>query len=266
VNDFKTFESAAWERKAPAYDTTWGSVTTQPIEAVLDKINIRTGATLLDCGCGPGHLCYRASLRKAIVTGCDYSHEMIRIAKNQYPEIEFCHADAEALPFKGGSFDAVIMNYLLLHIPDQDIALQEAYRVLKPGGHLAFTIWCSPPESPGLSLIFRPLKRYADLTVIPPAQDIFMYSSPKRAHDFLTTLGFTDVQTETFDTAWHINDPEMFFNAIQAGTRMGGTIELQTDKVKEKIRASILQDIEQFRYGDEFVIPTPSIIVSAQKR
>jgi len=46
---------------------------------------------------------------------------------------------------------------------------------------------------------------------------------------------------------------------------MGGAIELQTDEVKERIRDSILEDLGRFRSGNEFVIPTPSIIVSARK-
>lgn len=265
MSDFKKFESAAWERKAPAYDSTWGSVTAQPIDAVLDELNIQPGTTLLDCGCGPGHLCYRASLREAVVTGCDYSHEMVRIAKSLYPGIEFCHGDVEALPFQSGSFDAVVMNYLLLHVPNQDVALLEASRVVKSGGRLAFTIWCSPAESPGLSLIFKPLKQYADMSVIPPAQDIFMYSSPETATAFLSEHGFTDIHARTFETAWHLQNPEMFFEAVQAGTRMGGAIELQTDEVKERIRDAILEDLGRFRSGNEFVIPTPSLIVSALK-
>ena len=265
MNQFKQFESAAWERKAGAYDDTWGTVTSQPIQAVLNAANIQPRKSLMDCGCGPGHLCYEASLRNAVVTGCDYSHEMIRIAKRSYPSIHFCHGDAESLPFESSRFDIIIMNYLLLHVPDPNKAILEAHRVLAPGGRLVFTTWCPPAESPGLSLIFKPLKQHADMTVIPPAQDIFTYSCPTQAKTFLSNHGFSDVSTQIFDTAWHLHNAEMFFEAVQAGTRMGGMIEMQTNDVKDRIRNAILEDIEYFRSGNHFVIPTPSLIVSARK-
>lgn len=265
MNEFKHFESAAWERKAFAYNDTWGTVTSQPIEAVLNAAGIQAGTTLLDCGCGPGHLCHQASLRKAVVTGCDYSGKMIEIAQALYPHIDFRHGDAEALPFESCCFDVVVMNYLLLHVPDQRRVLQEAWRVLKPEGQLIYTMWCAPEESPGLSLIFKPLKQYADMSVIPPAEDIFMFSCPDKAKDFLSTHGFCDVSTQRFETAWHLHNAEMFFEAVQAGTRMGGLIELQQSDIKHKIENSVLNDIQRFRLGERFKIPTPSIIVSACK-
>jgi hypothetical protein len=138
--------------------------------------------------------------------------------------------------------------------------------VLKPGGRLVYTMWCAPEESPGLSLIFKPLKQYADMTVVPPAQDIFMFSCPDKAKNFLSAHGFFDVSTRRFDTAWRLHNAEMFFEAVQAGTRMGGMIELQRDEIKDKIKDSILEDIQRFRSGERFDVPTPSIIVSARKR
>jgi SAM-dependent methyltransferase len=45
-------------------------------------------------------------------------------------------ADATSLPFKDGSFDAVLIRDLLHHLPDRLAALKQAYRVLRPGGHL----------------------------------------------------------------------------------------------------------------------------------
>ena len=136
LNTFKGFEATAWERKADRYDETWGSFTSQSIEAALDMAEVHSSVTLLDCGCGPGHLCFRALQRGAVVTGCDYSHKMLGIAQSLYPHINFCHADAEAIPFESNIYDAVILNYLLLHVASPDRALREAHRVLKPGGRL----------------------------------------------------------------------------------------------------------------------------------
>ena len=265
MEDFKNFEKNAWERKAALYDDTWGSVTSQPISSVLLEAGLESGSSLLDCGCGPGHLCSMASRQGATVIGCDFSKEMLSLAKANYPTINFMYEDAENLSFEDGRFDAIVLNYLLLHVANQDSALFEARRVIRGKGRLVFSVWRSPQDSPGFSLMFAAIKKYADMTVIPPAQDIFMYADPDRAARFLSSAGFVDIKTQIFETAWHVKSPEAFFKAVQAGARIGGLLELQNAEIKEKIKSAIFAEIENFRCVDGYIIPTPTLIVSATK-
>ena len=99
--NFKEFESAAWEAKAARYDDTWGRVSCQAIQKVLDLAGVQKGTKLLDCGCGPGHLCHEARNRGAQVTGCDFSKAMVEIARQRYPGLQFRHEDAEQLSLAG---------------------------------------------------------------------------------------------------------------------------------------------------------------------
>jgi hypothetical protein len=52
---------------------------------------------------------------------------------------------------------------------------------------------------------------------------------------------------------------------VQAGTRIGGLIELQNTEIKKQIKAAILRNIEEFRTDKGYIIPTPSLIVTASK-
>jgi ubiquinone/menaquinone biosynthesis C-methylase UbiE len=52
---------------------------------------------------------------------------------------QFKEIDAQSIPFEDGSFDAVIANHMLYHVPDRPKALGEIHRVLKSGGHLFAT-------------------------------------------------------------------------------------------------------------------------------
>ena len=265
MTTFKEFERDAWERKASRYPDTWGTLTIQPIEAVLDAAKVCAKTELLDCGCGPGHLAYRAVERGAIVTGCDYSKAMLRIANANYPKLNFHFEDAEALSFSGSSFDAVILNFLLLHVADQPRVLLEAKRVLKPMGRLVYSVWLPPAESPGLKLVFDAIAKYADTSVIPPAQDIFMFARADHAAEFLKLNGFSNIKFQRFETYWQVPTAEAFFSAVQAGTRMGGMIELQKPEIKVQIRQSIDAALSNCQTLEGYIIPTPSIIVSAQK-
>ncbi len=265
-NSFKDFERAAWEQKARRYGDTWGRVTSQANETVLDAANVASGSTLLDCGCGPGILCAAAAARGAAVTGCDYSEAMVHIAHGNFPHINFVWDDAENLSFADNSFDAVILNYILLHVSDQHSTLLEAGRVLKPGGRLVFSIWLPPSRSPGLNLMFDAVKTHADTSVIPPAQDIFMFANITQAKTFLEASGFAAVTEIEYPSHWHVASGQEFFEAVQAGTRIGGMIDLQQPDVKQKIQEMILERIEVFKTKGGYLIPTPSLIVRATKQ
>ena len=262
---FKEFERAAWESKAYRYDNTWGKVSIQAIDAVLERARIGPGAALLDLGCGPGHLCAAALRRGCKAIGVDLSDSMLRIARDRYPEIEFRQEDAEQISFPDASFDAVTLNFLLLHVPDQERCLREAARLVKPGGRLVFSIWQPPGASEGLQIMFSAVKEFADPTVIPPAQDIFMFTDWTRCQSFFQAAGFDPPEFEELPSSWSVATAEEFFNAVQAGTRIGGMIDLQRAEVKERIRERSIAAVERFKQGDRYLIPTPALLVSASR-
>ncbi len=77
----------------------------------------------------------------AVYTGTDITPAMLRRAEKraqQHPaiNISFQLADSQALPFKDNAFDIVVMHLILAVVPNSEQALQEASRVLKPGGKI----------------------------------------------------------------------------------------------------------------------------------
>lgn len=195
----------------------------------------------------------------------DFSTEMLRIASLNYPFIEFRHGDVESLSFGDETFDAVVMNYLLLHLEDPDRAILEVGRILKPRGRLVFTVWLPPDRSPGLALMLEPVRQFADQSVVPPAKDVFLYSRREYVLDSLLAKGFDHLDFREIDTYWDVDSGDAFFQAVQAGSRMGGMIDLQSREIKEKIRDNIIREIDRYALGGRYVVPTPSLLVSAVK-
>ena len=98
-----------------------------------------TGARdVLDVGCGRGALARRLVGEGLAVTGIDPTPDAIAAAQESVPEAQFSVAGAEALPFDPGSFDACVFLNSLHHVPVPLMgqALQEALRVLRPGGEV----------------------------------------------------------------------------------------------------------------------------------
>jgi ubiquinone/menaquinone biosynthesis C-methylase UbiE len=110
---------------------------------LIEHLHLGDHRRVLDVGCGPGSLWQdpRAKLApEGRVTLLDLSEGMLAQAREclsaRRDRCSFVQGDAQALPFAGGSFDAVFAGHCLYHIPDRGRALAEIHRVLEPGGRL----------------------------------------------------------------------------------------------------------------------------------
>ncbi len=105
---------------------------------LLHRVDAARGQTLLDVGCGPGVHHQPLSVLGPRIVGADASLGMLREAFAQAAgggyTIATLAADAQALPFRDACFDRVMANHMLYHVQDQQAALGELRRVLKPGG------------------------------------------------------------------------------------------------------------------------------------
>ena len=108
---------------------------------------------VLEIACGTGLVTrrLRAKLDRSVrVVATDLSPAMLAYARANVGEegIEWQEADASSLPFKDGSFGAVVCALGFMFVPDKPRAFAEARRVLKPGGSLYFSVWDRIEDNP----------------------------------------------------------------------------------------------------------------------
>jgi ubiquinone/menaquinone biosynthesis C-methylase UbiE len=138
---FHDIEYEAWSQRASFYDALFAPVSTQAIDSILDSLGTLTYKHLLDVACGTGHLVTAASQRGAISEGLDFSQPMLDAAQSNYPNERFQLGDAEQLPYDDEAFDVVTCAFGLSHMERPQVAVNEAFRVLRPHGQFAFTLW-----------------------------------------------------------------------------------------------------------------------------
>jgi ubiquinone/menaquinone biosynthesis C-methylase UbiE len=122
----------------------------------FDLANVKPGDKVLDLGSGSGMDSFIAALKtsdKGKVTGIDMTDEQLhkarRLAKESgFNNVEFIRAYIQKLPFDNNLFDLVISNGVINLSPEKEKVFEEAYRVLKRGGRLAFADIVSEKQLP----------------------------------------------------------------------------------------------------------------------
>lgn len=115
--------------------------TKENLSKIIALLKQRSGNKILDLGCGNGSLTTLLFKEGFAVTGCDYDHAGIEIAKKAFPEVPFFQTDvySDPAPELCGSFDAVLATEVVEHLYHPDKLFSYASKVLRPGGMVVFT-------------------------------------------------------------------------------------------------------------------------------
>ena len=264
---FREFEHDGWQRAAEHYVDAFGAVTAQAAGPLLDAVAAGSATQLLDVATGPGFVAAEAASRGARVIGVDFSSAMIAAAGRRYHDILFREGDAEALAFDGDTFDAVVMNFGLLHLARPEAALAEAMRVLRPGGRYAFTVLAPPDQAVGFGMVLRAIERCGRLDVgLPEGPSFFRFSNAAECRTELGRAGFGGVSVRTLPLSWTLSSPDDVYEAIsRGGVRTAAILRLQTADALAAIRAAVRDEAEQLRTADRIVLPMPAVLALGMK-
>lgn len=132
------------------YDQYLGPLLVEGYAADLARrVSVPRGGAVLEIAAGTGVATrlLRKSLHKDVrLVVTDLSAPLLQIARTKFrsrTNIEFQVADVNQLAFANASFDAVVCQFSLMFFPDKSAVVQEAARVLKPGGTFIFSLWDS---------------------------------------------------------------------------------------------------------------------------
>jgi len=267
TDSFHDFERAGWERAAEYYGDAFGSLTEQTIGPLLKAAGVTSGARVLDVATGPGSVAAAAAALGARPVGIDFSPQMVALAREQHPSLVFEEGDAEALEFADARFDAVTINFGVLHLARPDAALTEARRVLVPGGRCAFTVWAKPEISVGFGIVLRAIERLGRMDVpLPEGPPFFRFSDPDESIRSMLAAGFVDPRVEQIPLVWKLSSASALYDAFANGAvRTAALLRAQNEDALVDIHTTIVEEASAYRRGEIVELPMAAVLTSAAK-
>jgi SAM-dependent methyltransferase len=218
-------------------------------------VKLPAKAKILELGCGPAYMWKECSSRIPAdwdITLSDLSSGMVDAAWRNLVvtgrAYNFKEIDAQSIPFEDATFDAVIANFMLYHVPDRQKAIGEIKRVLKPGPYgrlFAATVGDNH------------LKEMMDvLRLVHVSKTWESYANPFTLESGLDQLKpfFPDVTLSRYEDNLHVTEIEPMMAYVRSSLRAADLSEDELAKVrldlekelKEKGRIFITKDSGMF--------------------
>ena len=193
--------AAGWSRQADAIQEFGMRVSVWMVE----QLDLQPGQRVLELACGPGDTGFLAAeLVKpgGSLIATDGSDAMLGVARGRARDlgvtnVEFKRVELEWIDLPTASVDAVVCRWGLMLVPDPASALQEARRVLRPGGRIALAVWDVPQRNPWATI---PTQALVELGHAEPpdrtAPGMFALADAERLREMLEDAGFVEPVVE----------------------------------------------------------------------
>ena len=220
---------------------------------LANRITVPPDGSLLETAAGTGMATrqLRDSISKDVrIVATDLNEDMLNVAKGKFDKsenIEFQIANALDLPFGDATFEAIACQFSVMFFPDKLLSLQEAARVLKPGGKFYFNIWDSFDHNHLVQTVNKTIVEY--LPDNPPD----FYNVPYGYYEIdviknlLFEAGFADIEISVLPRVSATDEARN----VAMGYVMGSPVRLQIEQCAPESLSKIVDAVEQ-AVGEKF--------------
>ena len=256
----------------PNYDRYLGPIFFQQYaDDLATRLPATLGLRILETACGTGIVTERLLARldgHGTVVATDLNDAMLAHARartGERPDLEWQRADATALPFPAGSFDAVVCQFGLMFFPDKAAGIREAFRVLRPGGRYLFNVWDAIEHNSIARITHQTVAAFF------PSDPPQFYRVPFGFHDgavisrLLEDAGFEAITSEVVEKVGASPSAEDAARGLIDGNPISAEIMHRRPDALEDIKRAVAANIAR-ELGDHPVrCPLRALVFAAQR-
>lgn len=239
---------AMWDSIAPYFDENLTPHTLHFGDTVLDRLDLRPGARLLDVGCGSGALAVPAARRGCSVTAVDLAPRMIDLladrARSEGVTVEGRVMDAHALDLPDDAYDVAVSLNGVTMSPQVARPLAEMVRVTRPGGTVLVAAFGPLPQAGFLTTFVGAVRAavpdFAGLPTDPPPPP-FQLADRERFATVLRDAGLRDIQVETVDWEMPVRSGAHLWDEVTSSHPIGRQM---TAGLSDAQRAEVLARLD----------------------
>lgn len=210
---------------------------------LVARLDPARSRNVLEIACGTGIVTRRLRDRFSAETeiiATDLNPAMLALVHNKFDPKEnviWREADASALPYGDGSFDAVVCQFGVMFFPDKGAAMREVHRVLRSDGVLLFNVWDSLGQNPVARTAHETIASFFDRD--PPS----FYETPFGFHDaglirgLLEESGFQEIEISVIALPCRSRSAAEFAIGLVRGNPVATAIEERGGSVDDVVRA-----------------------------
>lgn len=233
---------------------------------------LQTGETVLDIGSGTGAAArYAAELvgPSGRVIGIDVNSGMIQVARSLPPVqgavIEWHEKSAYELPLNDQTVDAVLSAQTLQFLNDRKTALSEKYRVLKPGGRAAISLWAGIEENPYFHVLVDAISKHIGQETAAGLQAAFSLSNADEIRVLLENSKFTNIDVTVKQLELALPKLTSFVPRYITATPMAADFNAADEAAQQAVIQEVSVQLALYESHDGIVIPFRTHLAKAVK-